>query len=393
MAFVADAARHRGHARARAPARRLAARGRAGRPRARRSDPQRAPARPPHAHREGGRGRTHRRPARGQRPASGRRPHLPRPHAARATSARPRSASTDRSSGALARETDALIAVCPEVRDELVEIGVAPASHFAVVRLGIELSERMAGAERGEALRAELGIPAERFTVGWVGRMTAVKQAQDVLRTVRLAARPRAWTRRSSWSATAPTAPSSRSSRASSASRTPTHFVGFQDDVGPWFHAFDALLLPSRSEGTPVSAIETLAVRPAGRRHPRRRRPGRRRRRNRRLPLPLRRRGRGRRAPRRASPPTPRSATGWASRAASGRCGATACRGSWTTSTASTGHCSPRSSPSRPTGLRRARRGSRSSRACAASRAAALPPTTPTRRTRAPRPRGGFPQP
>ena len=37
------------------------------------------------------------------------------------------------------------------------------------------------------------------------------------------------------------------------------HFVGFQNDVGPWFHAFDVLLLTSRSEGTPVSAIETLA--------------------------------------------------------------------------------------------------------------------------------------
>ena len=48
-----------------------------------------------------------------------------------------------------------------------------------------------------------------------------------------------------------------------------THFVGFQDDVGPWFHAFDALLLPSRNEGTPVSAIETSAqattsVKPSG---------------------------------------------------------------------------------------------------------------------------------
>ena len=77
----------------------------------------------------------------------------------------------------LARETDALIAVSPEVRDELVEIGVAPASQFAVVRLGIELSERMEGAERGGELRASLGIPPERFTVGWVARMTAGQAA------------------------------------------------------------------------------------------------------------------------------------------------------------------------------------------------------------------------
>ena len=37
----------------------------------------------------------------------------------------------------------------------------------------------------------------------------------------------------------------------------------------------------------------------------------------------------------------PSSAAGWASRAASGRLRATGCRGSWTTSTASTGRCSP----------------------------------------------------
>ncbi len=133
--------------------------------------------------------------------------------------------------------------------------------------------------------------------------------------------------------------------------RSATHFVGFQDDVGPWFHAFDALLLPSRNEGTPVSAIETLAAgRPVvasrvggvpdvvARRH-------------RRLPLSRRRCRRGRRACSRASPPTPSSAGGWASRAASGRSRATGCRGSSRTSTASTGHCSPE---------RAARRGRRS---------------------------------
>lgn len=39
-----------------------------------------------------------------------------------------------------------------------------------------------------------------------------------------------------------------------------TLFLGFQQDVAPFYAAFDALLLPSISEGTPVSAIEALAA-------------------------------------------------------------------------------------------------------------------------------------
>src|SRR5262245_24211014 len=44
---------------------------------------------------------------------------------------------------ALARSSDALVAVSPEVRDELVALGVAPREKFAVVRLGIPLHERL----------------------------------------------------------------------------------------------------------------------------------------------------------------------------------------------------------------------------------------------------------
>jgi len=42
----------------------------------------------------------------------------------------------------LARVTTALVAVSPEVRDDLVRLHVAPASKFTVIRLGIELDER-----------------------------------------------------------------------------------------------------------------------------------------------------------------------------------------------------------------------------------------------------------
>jgi glycosyltransferase involved in cell wall biosynthesis len=36
-------------------------------------------------------------------------------------------------------------------------------------------------------------------------------------------------------------------------------FPGYQEDVGPFFAAFDVFVLPSGNEGTPVTAIEALA--------------------------------------------------------------------------------------------------------------------------------------
>src|SRR3954453_3565705 len=64
----------------------------------------------------------------------------------------------------LARTSDALIAVSPEVRDDLVALGIAPQEKIVVIRLGLDLDQRLAvtpGA--AEALRAELGVPPERL--------------------------------------------------------------------------------------------------------------------------------------------------------------------------------------------------------------------------------------
>ena len=49
----------------------------------------------------------------------------------------------------LASSTTALIAVSPQVRDDLVALGIALRERFAVIRLGIELVERVAAEQDG----------------------------------------------------------------------------------------------------------------------------------------------------------------------------------------------------------------------------------------------------
>src|SRR5436190_1880614 len=55
----------------------------------------------------------------------------------------------------LATRTTALVAVSPEVRDDLVALGVAPREKFTVVRLGIELEQRVGA--RGHAGERDRG--------------------------------------------------------------------------------------------------------------------------------------------------------------------------------------------------------------------------------------------
>jgi glycosyltransferase involved in cell wall biosynthesis len=164
----------------------------------------------------------------------------------------------------LARWTTALIAVSPEVRDDLVRLGVAPAEKFVVVRLGIELEERVDAADSARAeIRRLLGLDAQRFVVGWVGRMTAVKRTEDVLLAFR-GLRDRGVDATLCLVGDGPDREQlERSAHALGIARNCV-FVGYQDDVGRFYSAIDALILPSANEGTPVSVIEALAAeRPA----------------------------------------------------------------------------------------------------------------------------------
>jgi glycosyltransferase involved in cell wall biosynthesis len=164
----------------------------------------------------------------------------------------------------LARVTTALVAVSPEVRDDLVKLRVAPASKFTVVRLGIELDERTGSDEdiRAET-RRQLGVSQEAFVVGWVGRMTAVKRTDDVVRALRGLV-DRGVDAYLCLVGDGPDRDHLERYAHELGVVKRCLFVGYQEDVARFYSAIDALLLPSVNEGTPVSVIEALAAqRPA----------------------------------------------------------------------------------------------------------------------------------
>ncbi|MFO7571617.1 MAG: glycosyltransferase family 4 protein [Gaiellaceae bacterium] len=158
----------------------------------------------------------------------------------------------------LASASDVLVAVSPEVRDELVELGVAPRSKFAVIHLGIPLAERLGGPGAGLDLRHAYGIPASAFVVGWVGRMTGVKDTGAVLRIV-AAVRERGVGAVLCMVGDGPDREGLEKLARELGIARNVFFVGYQTEVAPYYELFDAFVLPSVNEGTPVSAIEALA--------------------------------------------------------------------------------------------------------------------------------------
>jgi glycosyltransferase involved in cell wall biosynthesis len=157
----------------------------------------------------------------------------------------------------LARASDALIAVSPEVRDDLVRMRIAPASKIAVIRLGLDLDSRVsAPSGAGSELRAALDIPADAFVVGWLGRMTEIKRADDLLRA--FAAIPDE--SHLVLVGDGPLRSALEQLAAELGIGARVHFAGFRDDVGAVYAACDVIALTSSNEGTPVTVIEALAA-------------------------------------------------------------------------------------------------------------------------------------
>jgi glycosyltransferase involved in cell wall biosynthesis len=145
----------------------------------------------------------------------------------------------------LAHATDLIVAVSDEVRADLLDLRVAPPEKIVVVPYGFDLDRRV----RHEAPKRVGG----GFVIGWVGRLTAIKQPLDL---VQVAARV-------DGSILVLAGDGELRTETEALARTlgvDARFLGYVDDIGDWYDAFDVFLLTSLNEGAPVVAIEAQAA-------------------------------------------------------------------------------------------------------------------------------------
>jgi glycosyltransferase involved in cell wall biosynthesis len=156
----------------------------------------------------------------------------------------------------LARATDGIIAVSEQVRDDLLRFHVAPADKITVVQYGFALDRRVAPAAAArEAKRAQIGAGENDFVIGWAGRLAEIKRPGDL---VRVAAQVPASLLVLAGDGELRSEVERLAAVHGMADRV--RILGYVEDMGAWYGAFDAFLLTSANEGAPVVAIEALAA-------------------------------------------------------------------------------------------------------------------------------------
>lgn len=162
----------------------------------------------------------------------------------------------------LARHTDRLVAVSKEVREDLIDLGIAPPERIEVIPLGFDLDAfALAPAERDRSrrtVRQELGIPAGAQVVTLVARLVPIKRVDRFLRiAARLADRPGV-----SFLIVGDgeLREELRGLPAARALGERLHWAGFRCDLPRILAATDVTVLTSDNEGTPVSLIEAQAA-------------------------------------------------------------------------------------------------------------------------------------
>jgi len=159
---------------------------------------------------------------------------------------------------ALAKRTDALLAVSPQVRDDLLGMGIGTPAQWHVIPVGIELDDLVRDRPSRDAARRHLNLPLDAPIVGCVGRLVPIKDHGTFLDAAVRLLRDRP-------DVTFAIAGDGElreglKQRARQLLGDRVVFLGWVEDLRSLYAAFDVVALTSRLEGTPVSLIEAAAA-------------------------------------------------------------------------------------------------------------------------------------
>ena len=155
----------------------------------------------------------------------------------------------------LAKRSDALIAVSPEIRDELLDLGVGRASQYHVIPVGIDLDPYLAATSQHHRLHAAMNVAPDVPVIAIIGRLVPIKDHETLFQAVRTLTRThlavigdgelRGRLER-------------RARELGIANRT--RFLGWITDLAGFLADADLVVLSSRNEGTPLALIEAMAT-------------------------------------------------------------------------------------------------------------------------------------
>ncbi len=162
---------------------------------------------------------------------------------------------------AAARVSDVLVGVSRATVDDLVRLGVAPATRFRVVPLGLELDaflELDPVPDPSAPLRRECGAQPGDVVAVFVGRLAPIKRVDIALEAV-AAARAAGAPLRLVVVGDGELRPQLEAQAERLGLGPFVHFAGFREDMAQVVAAADLALLTSDNEGTPVAVIEAAA--------------------------------------------------------------------------------------------------------------------------------------
>lgn len=148
---------------------------------------------------------------------------------------------------ALAKISDRLVAVGPQVRDDLLTVGIGKPEQYSVIPPGLVLPP---GPDRSMA-RQQLGLPRDGPVIAFIGRLTKIKRPDRFAEVARLV-----HVERPDVHFVVAGAGDQEQALRETTRDLPVTMLGWRDDVETVLAASDAVLLTSDNEGTPLSLIQ-----------------------------------------------------------------------------------------------------------------------------------------